>query len=233
MPTDHPLKIHNENIIISPFVITLYITVVLTSLVLTNKLFVWHNMVFSACLITFPLLYFFGDIVAEIYGFKAASNLIKYTILSSILFSIICTFTIKIPSASFHNNGQAYNEVLGQNLKFSIGGVLAIFVGLYANAYIISKLNIIMSGKYFGLRSIVASSIGEFVNSLVAIPIGFLGQIPNNELLNMLIVTYFFKIAYAVVAAIPASMIINYVKNIRAKNNVNARYQFSVKYNPF
>lgn len=233
MSTTNPLKIQTENFIISPFVITLYITIVLTSLVLTNKIFIWHNMVFSACLITFPLLYLFGDIVAEIYGFKAASNLIKYTILSSILFSTICTFALKIPSASFHNNSQAYNEVLGQNLKFAVGGVIAIFIGLYANAYIISKLNNIMSGKYFGLRSIIASSIGELVNSLIAIPIGFLGQIPTKDLINMLIVTYFFKIAYAVVAAFPASMIINYVKNFRAKNNANARHQFSVKYNPF
>jgi len=215
------IRPHSSQNIISPFIMTIYITCVLVSLSLSNKIIIWHGYIILTCLVTLPILFLIGDIVAEIYGYKAASRLIWYTLLSCILFSLLIIPITHIPSVNFHDNSDAYLIVFGQDLKFSLIGVLAIFSGLYVNAYLISKWKFLTKGKFFLIRCIGASVVGEFVNSLIAVPAAFIGKVNYNLLFNMTITSFVIKLGCAVILAYPATFIVSIMKSRMNINDVN------------
>lgn len=211
-----------------PLVI-LYTITALTSLILTNKLIVIHGYVISACLLAFPMIFFLGDITAEIYGYLLAKKILWQTLFAAFLFSCFISITLLIPTPVFQNNNQSFINVFGMSVRFTAAGVFAIWVGGIINAYVLARWKIIAKGRYFWLRSIGSSAIGEFVNSLVAFPLGFLGHLSFANILNMMIVSYVVKMIYAAIAAYPGQLVVNYIKVVKGID-----YQASsVKFNPF
>ncbi len=222
------MKAKSKNIPISSFWVVTYTTIVVASLVLTNKILEWHGIILSACLISFPLIYLFGDIVAEVYGYKESQKLIWFTIMSCIIFSIITQAAIYIPSANFYNNSAAYQQVLGQDLKFTLVGCLAIVLGAQVNMYAITKWKLLLNGRYFWLRSIGATALGELVNSLVAFPLGFFGDFPFHNIMEVMFFSYILKMIYAVLLVYPASLVVTYYK----AKGINAN-DVDFSFNPF
>lgn len=73
------------------FFTVFYTVVILLSLTLTNKIIDIHGYLISGCLIVFPLIFFLGDIVAEIYGYLLAQRIILLTVVGAAIFSVIIT----------------------------------------------------------------------------------------------------------------------------------------------
>ncbi|MDX2165046.1 MAG: queuosine precursor transporter [Gammaproteobacteria bacterium] len=196
----------------SSYLIVIFTTICLTSLVLTNKIIEWHGIVISSCLWTFPLLFLIGDVVSEVYGPKEAQKLLIYTFLSCFLFSIITNGAIKVPSATFYNNTNAYQQVLGQDLRFTFIALVGILVGSWVNIYAISKWKILLKGKYFCLRSVGATAVGELVNSIIVFPLSFSQTLSAHEILNIIIASYAIKMLYALISVYPAFLFVIYLK---------------------
>lgn len=207
----------------------LYATTVAACLAISNKIVYFHGLLIAGAVFTFPLLYFFGDIIAETYGYKAARKLIWYTLLCGALFSGLITAIIYMPSPTFDNHQLAFQEVLGNSIKLTIVGVIAMLAGSFSNAYIISKWKILVKGKYFWIRSITSSMVGEFINTLFAFPLAFGGTMPVEKIINIMIVAYVIKILYAIVAVFPATLIVAYIKT---KIGVDV-YDYNTNFNPF
>jgi uncharacterized integral membrane protein (TIGR00697 family) len=195
-----------------PYLIVIYATVCIASLVLTNKIIEWHGIIISSCLLTFSFLFLIGDIVAEAYGQDEAKKLLGYTFLSCFLFSLITGEVIKIPSATFYNNTTAYQQVLGQDFRFTMVALVGILIGSWVNIYAISKWKILMKGKYFCLRSVAATALGELVNSIIVFPLAFTNSLTLSEIINMVIASYVIKIIYALITVYPAFLYVVYLK---------------------
>lgn len=214
---------------ISDFFTMLYTTAVISSLALTNKIVKFHSFLISGCLFTFPLLYLYGDIIAEVYGYNEAKRLIWYTLISGFLFSISVSLVMDFPSPAFYNNTDAFKDVFGLSIKFIVIAVIAILAGSFTNAYIISKWKILIRGKYFWMRSLGSTAVGELLNSVIAFPLAFGGIIPSSKIVNMIVVAYVFKMLYASVAVYPASLIVTYLKNTKGIDV----YDYDTNFNPF
>ncbi len=214
---------------VSTLLVIIYTTAIISSVALTNKIIDFHGFLISGCLIVFPLLYFFCDIVAEIYGYAEARKLLWLTLAGSLLFSAIVTIGMSFSSPAFYNNASAFRQVFGMSIKFVVVGAIAIWTGGIVNAYIITKWKIFVRGKRFWLRSITSTSVGELINSLVAFPLAFGGIISGRDILNLIVVSFVFKILYALVAVVPASMVVNYFKTVKKIDF----YDYSTNFNPF
>jgi queuosine precursor transporter len=211
------------------FAVILYTITIVTSLVLTNKIIDVHGFLISSCLIVFPIIFFMGDIIAEIYGYNVAKQLILYALIGAGFFSLIITLTINIPTPKFYDNYVAYEKVFGMSLKFIAVGFLAIWVGAVVNAYVIARWKKLVNGRYFWLRSIGSSAVGELINSVIAFPLGFGGVLPMEKVFNLLFVSYIIKLVYAVVAAPIGALIAHYIKTKKGLNFTEDH----VSFNPF
>lgn len=207
----------------------LYATVVTACLVLSNKIVDIHGLLIAGAVFTFPLLYFFGDIIAEVFGYSLSRRLIWYTLLCGLVFSLLVTIVINLPSPTFQKDPNAFQEVLGSSFKFTVVGVIAMLAGSFSNAYILTKWKILVQGRYFWIRSITSTMVGEFINTILAFPLAFGGKIAWEKLLNIIAVAYGVKMLYAFIAVIPATLIVSYLKKTYGIDV----YDYNTDFNPF
>ena len=107
---------------------------------------------------------------------------------------------IASPAPSYWGNQEAFVTVLGSAPRVLIASLTAFLVGDLVNDKVFRRMKMRhQDHKGFGIRAIVSSFFGELADSLVFIPIAFLGQMPLESLVEMFIAQVFLKTAYELV----------------------------------
>ena len=182
------------------------------------------RLAFDGGTLLFPLAYVLGDILTEVYGFKAARKAI-YTGFVILAFSALVFFVLGILPGEAHWEDQygtaingagisgtaAYNAILG---GISSGGIvlaslIAYLVGNFSNSMLISKIKVMMQGRLLWFRVILSSLVGEFLDSLIFVTIAcltgvfgwdlFLSLVLTNYILKCLIEALVLPLTYAVI----------------------------------
>ena len=157
------------------------------------------NMAFDGGTILFPLAYVLGDILTEVYGFKTARKAI-YTGFIILAFSALVFFVLGIlPGEAYWENqygssisgNAAYNAILG---GISSGGIVlaslaGYFAGNFSNSILMSRIKVLMKGKFLWFRAIVSSLVGELLDSLIFVSIACLTGVFGWELFFSLVLT--------------------------------------------
>lgn len=199
------------------YLIVFYITTLLSSAVMGYHLVSlgflgFKNQFESGATITFPLWYIFGDVIAKVYGYKIARHLIWVGMFSELLFVLLINGVNYIPSPGILQNQSAYNDVVHPMLRFVLAGIIAVTVGSFLNVYIISKLKVLMKGKYFLLRSIGSTAIGDIAVALISGIISYIHIMPFSIVVRLLAAGYLFTLFYGILAIVPASLLVNFLK---------------------
>jgi uncharacterized integral membrane protein (TIGR00697 family) len=179
--------------------------------------------------LTFPLSYLAGDIVAEVYGYKIARQMIWINILCLLFYVIMSAITIHMPFPSFWHDQDIYHKVFGLNFRLFVAFTLGLLISDFINIYAISKWKILTRGKYFWVRSIGSTAIGEFSFSLITDFIVFFGIVPFVIYLKIAMSAFCFKVIYTAVFSFPATVITNFMKKAE-KIDV---YDYETNFTPF
>jgi uncharacterized integral membrane protein (TIGR00697 family) len=157
------------------------------------------RLAFDGGTLLFPLAYVLGDILTEVYGFRAAKRVI-WTGFAVLAFSSLVFFVLKIlPGESFweaETGAVAYNAVLGGMsgggiVLASLAGYLA---GEFSNSAILARIKVFMNGRWFWFRAIVSSLIGELLDSVIFVFIACLTGVFGWELfLSLALTNYILK----------------------------------------
>ncbi|HLB41989.1 MAG: hypothetical protein A3F13_04895 [Gammaproteobacteria bacterium RIFCSPHIGHO2_12_FULL_40_19] len=213
------------------YISMLFITIDLSAVAVSYKMVSINNLfeINSAATFIFPLTYCVGDIVTEVYGFNMGKALIYYSLILQIIFGILTTTAIYLPSPEFWPNDPAYLTVFGSILRFILAGTLANFVSSILNIYLVSKLKIPCEGKLFWLRSIFSTIVGGFI-MVAIIMISFTGKdLSPTQLWIMFKSTFSLEVLYALALSLPASIIANFLKT---HEEVDV-YDYNTNFNPF
>ena len=159
-----------------------------------------------------PFIYMLGDINTELYTYKV----FKKTIISAAIISIVFSATTYlITKASLIYNpqmGQAYNKIFGHNHRI----IFAVLVGLtfssLVNGYILSRLRRMLHGKYFLIRSISSSIVGEAFEAIIVGIVGYLFIIPLNKIFHLAASVMIYRIIASSILSLPALGIINLIR---------------------
>lgn len=184
-----------------------YMTIKLTTIVLIYKIITIGPFSASASTLVMPLWFVVGDVIAEVYGYKVARQIIWMAILCQFVFAFACTGLIAFQSPSGWLHQEAYDQVLGKLPRVALASFLAILCGAFINAYAISKWKILLRGKYFWLRSLGASAVGELIFTIVAYLTEFLGVVPLANLLHLMIISYVIKLIFNPILVIPSLLL--------------------------
>ncbi len=175
-----------------------------------------------------PLYYFTADLIAEVYGFQVAKQMIIAVIICSIFFALLIAVLIHLPVPIGWEHAQDYYNVLGHGIRSSILGNFGVLVGSYLNAYIISKLKILTRGQIFILRSLGASAVGELIQNILGCLLLFVGVFPFHVVLDLMINLYVVQIVFGLVVTCIGSIFVRLLK--RAEGDFN---DVTVDFNPF
>ncbi len=196
-----------------------YMTIKITTVLLIYKIITINGFFVSASTIVIPLWFITGDIIAEIYGYKIARNLVWTAILCQFIFAFICGSFASVISPDVLENQKAYQEILSRLPRVAFASFFAIVIGGLVNAHAINHWRILLKGKYFALRSIAASSIGELIFTICAYLAEFTGLTPMSKILELMITSYLIKLAVNLILVMPASIIVKAIKY--RKNNLS------------
>ena len=173
----------------------------------------------TAGLIVFPVSYIINDCISEVWGFKKARLIIWSGFISNFLVIAFGNLAINLPSAPFWEGEEAFNFVFGLAPRIAFASLLAFLIGSFLNAFVMSKLKLYHKGKYFSVRAVLSTLVGETADSIIFFPIAFAGLIPANELLTMILIQASLKSLYEIIILPITVRFVNYVKKIDGSDN--------------
>lgn len=160
----------------------------------------------------FPLVYIAGDVLSEVYGFKAARKTIYLGFGMAILSALTFWLIQMSPSANGWENQGAFEAILGFVPRIVLASVCGFLVGQLLNAYVLVKIKARTNEGSLWLRLIGSTVVGEFADTIVFCTIAFYGIITGGDFLNYVIVGYFYKTLLEVLLLPITYRVIAYVK---------------------
>lgn len=160
----------------------------------------------------FPLVYITGDVLSEVYGFKAARKTIYIGFGMAILSALTFWLIQMSPSATGWENQGAFEAILGFVPRIVLASVCGFMVGQLLNAYVLVKIKARTNEGSLWLRLIGSTVVGEFADTIVFCTIAFYGIITGGDFLNYVIVGYLYKTLLEVLLLPITYRVIAYVK---------------------
>lgn len=170
----------------------------IVSNIIAGKTFDFFSFTLPCGVVIFPVIYIVNDVLAEIYGYEKARKVIILGFLMNIVAVICYQITILLPAPVFFENSEAFSIVLGSTFRLLIASFAAYLVGSIVNAKLMVYLKKWDVDKLF-FRCIVSTLFGEGLDAIVFIFIGFLGTMPLEALLLMIVAQALFKTIYEII----------------------------------
>ena len=215
------MKKTNERISFLQLVLTvLFVSALLISNVITSKqVLLPFDIVMTGAVFIFPITYILSDLFSEIYGYKYSRKTCYLAFAMNLFMVIVFQLVIETTSPEFWNNQQAFETVLGNTPRILFASLSAFVIGDYINDRVFKKLKDKhpKDHKGFGFRAIASSFCGELVDSLIFLPIAFIGQMPITSLIEMTIMQVLIKTGYEIVILPVTKYIVKVVSNYENK----------------
>jgi len=193
------------------------------------NLFNLLNINFPAALVFFPMTYFFGNNLTEVYGFKVSRFIIWSGLICSTLVTMGILITINLTPSQYWPYQQEYALIFGSTFRIFFASSVSYFIGEFCNSIILSKIKVMTSGKWLWLRVITSTSVAVAVDSMIFCNVAFLGTMPDSVIWGMILTQYIFKVGYELLALPLTYLITAYLKN---KDQVDY-YDYKTSFNPF
>ena len=207
----------------------LSITFIIIAMSLTYRISELGNFLIPGGLFIFVMSYSIADIVAEVYGFRLAKQMIYGNVLCIMIYNFCTSILIKLPVPADASYKNAYDIVYGHGFRLGLGFYISFLVSDYVNSFFMSKWKVKLEGKSVWIRSVGSSIIGETMFSILATSIMYINIMSNGMVLKQIITTWVIKIILAIVAAYPVVFISNLLKK---KEGVDV-YDYDIKFSPF
>lgn len=207
----------------------LFAACLVISNILDTKFFQIGQTAFPAGIILFPIVYVFGDIFTEVYGYGQSRKAIWTGFFSLLLMVIFFEIGMRLPAASFWENQEAFNDILGKIPRIVIASISAYFVGEFINSYTMAKLKLAQKGKSMPVRFVASTLIGQFADTSVFIVIAFAGTMSVGDMITVFISAWLFKVAWEVLALPISVPVVKWLKKVEGEDY----YDKDTNFNPF
>ncbi len=162
----------------------------------------------------FPLAYILGDVLSEVYGFKATRRAIYLGFGALILAAVCFWILLELPAADFYANQAALESVVGVYPRLLLAGLSGYLVGQLLNSLVMVAIKERTKERYLWARLIGSTVVGEFADTLIfcAIAAGAIGISTWEDFLNYLIVGFLWKTLVEVLVMPITYRVIAYTK---------------------
>jgi queuosine precursor transporter len=207
----------------------LFAICLLISNILATKIILIGPWAAPAGVLIFPIAYIINDVIVEVWGYQKARLIIWSGFAVNLLAAIFFTLAIVVPAAPFWQNQIAFSTILGSTPRIIVASLLAYLTGSFLNAFVMSKVKVLMKGRDFSVRAILSTLVGEAADSFIFIIIAFAGNLPFNVLIGMIFTQATIKTIYEIVILPFTILVVNWVKKVEGVDT----FDESISYNPF
>jgi queuosine precursor transporter len=212
MSSPHPAHFAATSRSLYPVIVGVFVGLLLISNIGAVKLIEFGPIITDGGVFLFPLVYIVGDILSEVYGFKAARKAIFIGFAMSILAALTFWLVQISPPAEAWSNQEAFESVLGFVPRIVLASVAGYLVGQLLNAWVLVKIKERTQEKALWLRLLGSTIIGEFADTIVFCTIAFYGVITGTEFLVYVAFGFVYKTLVEVVLLPVSYAVIGWVK---------------------
>ena len=195
-----------------PALVAIFVGLLLISNIGAVKLIEFGPIITDGGAFLFPLVYIVGDVLAEVYGWKAARRAILLGFAMSILAAITFYLVQISPPAEAWENQGAFEAVLGFVPRIVAASVLGFLVGQLLNAYVLVWIKKRTREGKLWARLLGSTVVGEFADTVVFCTIAFYGVITGGDFLTYVLFGFLYKTAVEVILLPVTYRVIAFVK---------------------
>lgn len=198
----------------------LFVVALLVSNVITAKqVALPFGITMTGAVIVFPITYILSDLFSEVYGYKWSRITCYMAFAANLFMVIVFSLAIITPAPSYWMNQEAFVTVLGSTPRVLAASLLAFIIGDLVNDRIFKKMKEKHPNdhKGFGWRAIISSFFGELTDSIIFLPLAFIGQMPLETLAVMTACQVFIKTGYEIIILPITRLAVKTVSNIEKR----------------
>ena len=203
--SENPFKNRTDGNMPFMVVTALFVTLYLVSNVMAVKVISIFNLFyFDAGTITFPFAYMLGDVLTEIWGYRTTRKVIWMTFLCNIIMVVCTQIGVWLPSVDYLDpTATAYNTIFTYVPRIVLGSLAGFLLGELSNAWLMERIKIKTRGRFLWVRTIGSSIAGYLFDTLPFVLIAFAGILTTRDILLMIAMQYFMKLAIEVFFGTP------------------------------
>ena len=162
--------------------IGLYVTFVLAAQVLAAKVAAFDlgftEFYGPAGVIVFSVTFLLTDIVNEQFGRKETQKMIFIAFASQVAMVLFFWLGMKLPAAPFWELQGPWEQIFGMVPRITLASWVAFLVSENIDAWIYDRFKKLTKGKHLWMRNAFSSLPALALDSLIFVPIAFLGIFP-------------------------------------------------------
>lgn len=145
--------------------------------------------------VVFPIAYIVGDVIAEVYGWRAARRAILVGFGTAVMTFVAFLIAIELPAASFYENQAAFESVVWSGIQIVVASLAAYVVGQLLNSYVLVRMKGRSSEPGLWRRLLGSTGIGEAADTFIfcAIAASAIGIQTGGQFINYFVVGFVFK----------------------------------------
>ncbi len=175
--------------------VSLFCVILVISNIASTKMTQFAGLTLDAGTILFPLSYIFGDIFAEVYGWKVSKKIILLGFAAIVLNALILAIVQYLPVASFWEFQSSYENILGLVPRITLGSIFGYLAGSFSNTWSLLWIRKMTGEKWLAVRTIGSTLIGQTADTMVFCTIAFLGTMGQIDLIHLALSNILFKVA--------------------------------------
>jgi hypothetical protein len=164
--------------------------------------------------ILFPLTYVIGDVLSEVYGFRATRRAIYIGFTMQAIAALAFWTTIFLPAANFYTNQASLRTVVGASTQLIIAGLAGFICGQTLNSWVVVRIKARTKEKHLWARLIGSTIVGELADTIVfcSIAASAIGINTVRDFVTYVILGWAYKTAVEVVVLPITYRVIAYIK---------------------
>ncbi len=198
----------------------------------TIKLPVLGPITFSAGVLFFPISYFFGDVLTEVYGYARDRRCVWAGFAALLFASVMAAVVVHLPPADtgFMHSYQGHLEgVFGDAWRIAAASMTAFWCGSFANSFVLAKMKIATRGRWLWTRTIGSTAVGELVDSSLFYVLAFYGVWETSSIVEVALAQYVLKTSWEILSTPLTYQIVGFLKRREAEDY----YDRKTNFNPF
>ncbi len=150
-----------------PVLVAVFTALVIISNVTATKGVAFGPIITDGGFIVFPLTYVIGDVLSEVYGFRAARRAILLGFCMLALAAFTFWVTIHLPAADFYQNQAAFETVVHAFTQLLVAGLAGFIVGQTINAWTVVRIKAHTREKHLWARLVGSTFAGQLGDTVV------------------------------------------------------------------
>ena len=184
-----------------PYLLALFCAVFLISNITAQKGVQLGPLITDGDFFLFPISYVIGDVIAEVYGFKAARRAVFTGFGIAVVAVLSFYIAIWLPAADFYDMDETFAAVLGLLPRIVVASLAGYVVGQLLNAWVLQKMKDRFGTGNLWARLIGSTVVGEFADTLLfcSIAAGVIGIDSAGAFVNYVAVGFVWKTVMEVI----------------------------------